>query len=121
MTVILALYLLITYNLEIDNSYAWAYRRTALRGKQISDIFRGVWGDCAMNNRVRVVLAYQVEIIYLIFSYLQGAAPYTMETGVDMINAVYGPPINYFYAVAGKPAFLTFLSLQVLLILEWKR
>ncbi len=74
----------------IDNKYAWAYRRVALRGKQISDIFRGVWGDCAINDRVRVVFAHQM------------AWTYTFQTAIDMIAAVYGPPDRFFYAVAGK-------------------
>ena len=76
--------------LEVNNIYAWAYRRVALRAKQISDIFRGVWGECAINDRVRVVVAHQM------------ATPYTFETGLDMIDIVYGPPDRWFYGIAGK-------------------
>ncbi len=43
-----------------NNTYYWGYRRVALRAMQISDTFRQVWGDCAINDRVRIVLACQV-------------------------------------------------------------
>ena len=75
---------------DVNNAYAWGYRRVALRAKQISDIFRGVWGECAINDRVRVVLAHQM------------VSPYTFETGIEMIDAVYGPPDRWLYAAAGN-------------------
>ena len=30
------------------------------------------------------------------------AGPNTIETGLDMINAMYGPPKNFFYASSGN-------------------
>jgi len=50
-------------NLNSDgetNPYQLAWRRTARRGKEISDIFRSVFGDAAMMTRVRPVLASHV-------------------------------------------------------------
>jgi hypothetical protein len=68
-----------------------AFRRIARRGKEISDIFRSVYGDSAMMNTVRPVLAGQI------------VQPYITTVGLQFIDAVYGPPSNYFYAVAGAP------------------
>jgi hypothetical protein len=42
------------------NQYYWGWRRVALRGAQISNIFRSVWGNGAMNNAIRPVLEWQV-------------------------------------------------------------
>ena len=52
--------------LDSNNIYDWAFRRVALRAKMISDTFRQVWGDCAINDRVRVVLASQVIKIFFL-------------------------------------------------------
>ena len=71
----------------------WMYRRIAKRGKEISDIFRSVFGDAAMMSRVRPVFATQVVL------------PYVSEIGLNFIAAVYGPPARYFYAMAGAPYF----------------
>ncbi len=71
----------------------WAYRRIAKRGKEISNIFRSAFGDAAMMNRVRPVFATQV------------VNPYASELGLKFIEAVYGPPSRYFYAMAGAPYF----------------
>jgi len=68
-------------------------RRVAQRGKEISDIFRAVYGDAAMLTTVRPVLASQV------------VQPYVARVGLDFINAVYGPPARYFHALAGAPYF----------------
>lgn len=73
--------------------YTMSFRRTAKRLKEISDIFRGVYGDAAMMTKVRPILAGQVVNTYI------------LQTGLDMINTVYGPPSRYFYAVAGAPYF----------------
>jgi hypothetical protein len=43
-----------------ENTYEWGFRRIALSAKMISDLWRQVWGDCAINDRVRVVFAAQV-------------------------------------------------------------
>jgi hypothetical protein len=69
------------------------YRRSAKRGKEISDIFRSVYGDAAMMSTVRPVFASQV------------VQPYVTQLGLDFIDAVYGPPSHYFYALAGAPYY----------------
>ena len=76
-----------------QDSNIWMYRRIAKRGKEISDIFRSMFGDAAMMSRVRPVFATQVVL------------PYASEIGLKFIEAVYGPPSRYFYAMAGAPYF----------------
>ena len=71
----------------------WAYRRIALRGKQISDLFRAEFGDAAMMTRIRPIYATQVVNTYL------------TEIGLDYLAAVHGPPRRYFYGLAGAPYF----------------
>ncbi len=71
----------------------WMYRRIAKRGKEISDIFRSAFGDTAMMSRIRPVFATQVVL------------PSNSEEGLKFIDAVYGPPSGYFYAMAGAPYF----------------
>ena len=71
--------------------YDWAQRRVGLRLKEMSDIFASVWGRNAIGARVRPVYATQVGNTY----YLQ--------TTLGMIQAVFGPPANYFYGVAQAP------------------
>ena len=71
----------------------WMYRRIAKRLKEISDIFRSVHGDAAMMNTVRPVFASQV------------VQPHVTELGLKFIEAVYGPPSRYFFALAGAPYF----------------
>ncbi len=70
-----------------------AFRRVAHRLKRISDIFRAEYGDAAMMRTVRPVLAGQV------------VQPHVLEVGLSFIDAVYGPPARFFYAVAGAPYF----------------
>lgn len=69
------------------------YRRIAKRGKEISDIFRSVYGAAAMMTTIRPVFASQV------------VNPYATELGLRFIAAAYGPPAQYFYALAGAPYF----------------
>ncbi|MCX7258028.1 MAG: hypothetical protein NTZ64_15275, partial [Polaromonas sp.] len=69
------------------------FRRIAKRGMEISNIFRSVYGSSAMMSTVRPVFASQV------------VQPYVGQVGLDFINALYGPPSNYFYAYAGAPYF----------------
>lgn len=71
----------------------WGYRRIALRLKQISDVFRQVYGDAAMMTQVRPVFGTQV------------VNPYATELGLGFIAQVYGPPSRYFYAMAAAPYF----------------
>jgi hypothetical protein len=75
------------------NQYYWGWRRVALRLKQISDIFASVYGRVAMNTTVRMVLAGQ------------SANPAIAREGLQLIERTYGPPGQFFYAVAGAPYF----------------
>ncbi|MHB1140310.1 MAG: carbohydrate-binding protein [Sulfuricaulis sp.] len=78
-------------NLNYDgetNLVHLAWRRTARRAKEVSDIFRSVFGDAAMMTRVRPVLAGQL------------ARPAVITQGLEFIANVFGPPARYFYAVA---------------------
>jgi hypothetical protein len=70
-----------------------AMRRVGKRLKEISDIFRGVFGDADMMTRVRPVLAGQV------------VQPAVNAYALDVVDTVYGPPSRYFYAIAGAPYF----------------
>ncbi len=70
-----------------------AVRRVALRLKEFSDIFRSVYGEGAMFSTIRPVLGFQV-VQYMSAKY-----------GLDFIDAVYGSPSRYFYAIAGAPYF----------------
>ena len=67
-------------------------RRVAKRLKEFSEIFAGVYGAGAINTTVRPILAYQL-------------AAYRFNTQLSFIEAVYGKPKNYFYAVAVAPYF----------------
>jgi len=75
------------------NKYYWGWRRVGLRIKQISDIFAEVWGQDAINTRVKPVLAGQI------------ANPEVLKQGVEMLKAVYGSVNKYVYALAGAPYF----------------
>lgn len=78
-------------NLNYDgeaNPFYLAWRRTARRGKEVSDIFRSVFGNAAMMTRVRPVLAGQL------------ARPVVITQGLEFIANVFGPPSRYFYAIA---------------------
>jgi hypothetical protein len=41
------------------NTTVWAHRRVAKKTKEISDLFRAVWGDAGMMARIRPVLEWQ--------------------------------------------------------------
>jgi hypothetical protein len=73
------------------NQGYWAWRRMAKRMKEISDIFRTVFGDEQMMTRVRPVLAGQL------------ANPFIFRQELLFIENIYGPPKHYFYALAGAP------------------
>lgn len=68
------------------------FRRVALRLKEITDLFRGVWGSAAMNTRIRPVLAGQM------------ANPYVVSEGLRLIETGLGvAPGNVLYAISGAP------------------
>lgn len=78
-------------NLNFDgetNPFYLAWRRSARRAKEVSDIFRSVFGDAAMMTRVRPVLAGQL------------ARPTVITQGLEFITKVFGPPGRYFYAIS---------------------
>lgn len=82
--------------LDLDgqrNPDVWKVRRIAQRAKEISDIFRSVYGDGAMMTRVRPVYAVQI------------VNTYATEIALDYMARVHGPPSRYFYAIAGAPYF----------------
>jgi hypothetical protein len=60
---------------------------------EISEIFRGVFGDDAINDRVRVIHAWWA------------AQPSSYEEQLRWVNAHYGPPSRYLYAVAAAGYF----------------
>lgn len=76
-----------------NNPDLWRFRRVAQRGKEISDIFREVFGDAAMMTRVRPVYAVQI------------VNTYATNLVLDYMAKVHGPPNHYFYALAGAPYF----------------
>ena len=78
---------------EVNNPDIWKIRRVAQRSKQISDIFRTEFGDAAMMTRVRPVLAIQI------------VNTYSTELALDFMAKAFGPPNQYFYAIAGAPYF----------------
>ncbi len=75
------------------NPDIWKIRRVAQRGKEISDIFRAEFGDAAMMTRVRPVFAIQI------------VNTYSTTLALDYLARTFGPPSQYFYAVAGAPYF----------------
>lgn len=80
---------------NVNDPFTWRMRYVAKRSKEISDIFKSTFGAAAINNRVRVVLGQQF-----------GFFDFTVR-GVDFINAFYGKPGTYFYALATAPYFNT--------------
>jgi hypothetical protein len=84
----------LAYPGETDTSqWEWAFRRTARRITEISNVFSSVWGAGAIDTRVRPVLATQV------------AVPYILQTQLDFLQKTYGDPRKFLYAAAGAPYF----------------
>lgn len=70
----------------------WTFRRVGKRLKEISDIFRSVWGASAINTRVRVVLAGQMANAFIV------------EEGLEVVRVgMQTPPSSVFYAISGAP------------------
>jgi hypothetical protein len=82
------------------NSGYWAWRRVAKRGAEISLIFRQVFGDAAMMNRVRPLLMTQLgftdgplfQAVYFLQNYYNNSAQVTAPK----------PPKYYFYGLGGS-------------------
>ena len=71
---------------------ARGFRRVALRLKQVSDIFKAVWGPSAINTRVRPVLAGQM------------ANSFIVNEGLRYVDEILNVrPDTVFYALAGAP------------------
>ncbi len=75
------------------NNVIWGDRRVAKRLKEISDIFSQVFGAEAINTRIRPVLAYHL------------VAWHRFDDQLAFINKNYGPPKQFFYAIAVAPYF----------------
>ena len=76
-----------------NNPTYWAWRLTARRSMEISNIFRQVYGDANMMKKIRPILAGQV-------SWSEG-----MKSGLKYIEEVYGNPSDFFYGISGAPYF----------------
>jgi hypothetical protein len=74
-----------------DNQYYWAWKRVSKRTVEIAGIFREVFGDAAMNTRVRPVLASQ------------SANSFMTRMQVAFIDKTYGAPAKFIYGIAGAP------------------
>jgi hypothetical protein len=73
------------------NEYYWAWKRVAQRLVAIAAIFKEVWGDDAINTRIRPVLASQAANVFML----------RMQT--EFIEKNVGPPHKFIYGVAGAP------------------
>ena len=83
-------------NLNFDgetNPGYLAWRRVGLKTRQISDLFRAVFGDAAMMTKVRPVLS------------MWNASNMSIRQPLEYLEANYGPPRNYLYAIANAPYF----------------
>ncbi|HVK13324.1 MAG TPA: hypothetical protein VM597_31510, partial [Gemmataceae bacterium] len=87
-----------------NDAYGWelARRRVALRGVQVSDIFRGVFGDDQMMTRVRPVLMSQL-------GWTAGWLAKELDYVEDYLNnPAYRPtphPASYYFYGAGGSAY----------------
>jgi hypothetical protein len=70
----------------------WAFRRVGKRSKEIADIFASVFGQAAMNNRVRVVLPGQMGNSFVVSEALD-----VVDRGMNT------RPASVFYAISGAP------------------
>lgn len=70
-----------------------AWRRVGKRTKEVSDLFRTVFGDAAMMTQVRPVLC------------MQCGQTMTIRQPLEFLDAVYGSPSNYLYAIGCAPYF----------------
>jgi hypothetical protein len=87
-------------NLNYDGStniYVWAQRQVAQRTVQISNDFAGVFGNAAMDTRVRVVLA--------------GQGANSSEDPLKYVQNCYGTPSTYFYGLA-QPSYFGLTAAQ---------
>jgi hypothetical protein len=92
------------YNREAPGNWNWdmCWRRIAKRGVEVSNIFRGVFGDAAMGTRIRPLLMTQLGAPGRIL------AP-TMQMMLDYYDNMAGdfvatprPPSYYFFGAGGS-------------------
>ena len=82
----------LNYDGETNAGYL-AWRRVGMRTKEISDIFRSVFGGAQMMTRVRPVLC------------MQNGYTMTIRQPLQFLEGYYGAPSNYVYAIACAPYF----------------
>lgn len=75
------------------NKWYWGWKRVSKKTVQISDIFRDVYGDAAMNKTVRVILPSQ------------SAGQYMLRLQMEYMDKYHGAPKKYIYGIAGAPYF----------------
>lgn len=83
-------------NLNNDGSTspsAWALRRHARRTVEIGQIFAEVFGQEALNTRIRAVFSWKV------------GETQQYRSALEWIQATYGDPSQHLYAIAGAPYF----------------
>ena len=84
------------------NDWAWTWRRTAKKAKEVSELFRAVFGDDAMMTRVRPVYAWQ-----------QSNGQGTGAEGLKLLTGYYGSsthvtnphPISYWFYGGGGSSY----------------
>lgn len=80
---------------NVNNQYYWGYRRAAHQVVKISQLFANVFGPSAINTTIRPVYMSQ---------YVQ---PFITEDALLYLNANFGAPNHYIYAIGGAPYFST--------------
>ncbi len=83
---------------NVNENNTFHFRYVAYRTKQISDVFKNVFGAPAINNRIRVVHGVQF-----------GWFDYTRR-GLEFIDKYYGSPSQYFYGITIAPYFNAFTT-----------
>ncbi len=78
-----------------NNKWYWGYRRAAHQILRVSQLFANVFGPSAINTIIRPVYMSQ---------YVQ---PFITEDALLYLNANFGEPNNYLYAIGGAPYFST--------------
>jgi len=78
-----------------NNKWYWGYRRAAHQILKVSQLFAHVFGPSAINTRIRPVYMSQ---------YVQ---PFLTEDALRYLEANFGAPNQYLYAIGGAPYFST--------------
>ncbi|MEI8341048.1 MAG: PA14 domain-containing protein, partial [Verrucomicrobiota bacterium] len=83
------------------NSSIWTHRWVILRSKEISDLFRGVWGDAAMMTTVRPLFMYQYDNTMKTasdaFQFIDNY--FNNSDGISHVTTPH--PVNYFFYGGG--------------------